>query len=141
MTELTGHCLCGHVRFEASGEITRVTACHCAQCRRQNGGGAFHSLEVKGEVNLTRADGLVWYKSSDWAERGFCKDCGSSLFWKLQSETAHFDISVGALDNTDGIALQAHIFTDQCGNYENIPTDIPHMTQAEVLAAFSGSDS
>ena len=138
---LSGQCLCGSVKFTATGEITRVTACHCQQCRRQNGGGAFHSLEIKGEIDLIEYATLSWFTSSDWAERGFCNQCGTSLFWKLKREGSHYDISLGALDDTSGIDLQAHIFADDKGSYETLSDDIPHMTGAEVLAAFSGSDS
>ena len=24
-----------------------------------------------------------WYRSSDWAERGFCNECGSQMFYRM----------------------------------------------------------
>ena len=35
------------------------------------------------QITWSGADNLATYTSSDWAERGFCKICGSSLFWRL----------------------------------------------------------
>jgi len=134
MTELKGKCLCGNVAFKAAGDVLRVSACYCGMCRTQNGGGAFHGAEFRGELILTRNDGLKWYDASDQARRGFCSDCGSSLFWQSNSDDAYFDVSLGALNNVSELELNAHIFVDSCAPYQIIPTNAPHLTEVDVLA-------
>lgn len=106
-------------------------------CRVQNGGGAFHGLEIHGELTVRVDDGLAWYAASDKAERGFCKICGATMFWRLNANTSKMDISLGVLDDTSGIKLDAHIFTDQCANYQTLPNDAPHYSEADCLAKYS----
>ena len=75
----SGQCLCGAVTF-AEGVESHVHACHCSMCRRERGPGmavAVKSVVFTGEANIER------YRSSQWAERGFCKTCGSNLFYLL----------------------------------------------------------
>lgn len=115
----------------------RTSACHCRMCRVQNGGGAFHGAEIQGELTLIRDKGLQWFAASDKAERGFCGTCGSSLFWRLMANPSFMDISLGALDDSFSVTLDAHIFTDDGGYYETIPANIPHLTAADVLAKYS----
>lgn len=140
MTRLSGQCLCGDVAFVAEGEITRTSACHCRMCRVQNGGGAFHSAEIQGELEITKDVSLKFFAASEKAERGFCSNCGSSLFWRLTAHPSFMDISLGALDDDSTLKLDAHIFTDDGGSYETIPTDVPHLTAAEVLAKYSNDN-
>ena len=137
MADLSGQCLCGQVVFEASGSITRTSACYCHMCRVQNGGGAFHSAEIQGELTLTKEDGLRWFSASEKAERGFCENCGSSLFWRLKANPAFMDISLGALDDTSHLTLDAHIFVDNCASYQTIPDGVAKLTEAECLAKYS----
>ena len=90
----SGRCLCGAVTFEATGVEKHVHACHCSMCRRWSGGPGLAvsvaSVDFQGEDNIER------YDSSDWAERGFCKTCGSNLFYLLKP--ARYIMQVGAFN-------------------------------------------
>jgi len=134
MTRLSGSCLCGDVAFDAVGEAKRVSACYCGMCRKQNGGGAFHGAELRGTLSLTKDDGLKWYESSTKARRGFCSNCGSSLFWQSTVDPAYFDVSLGTLDDLSELTLQAHIFVDDKAPYQTVPTNAPHFTRSDVQA-------
>ena len=134
MDELSGNCLCGSVRFTARGAIKRVSACYCGQCRKQNGGGPFYGAELQGELVLETKGALQWYASSKKATRGFCGRCGSSLFWQANDDAAFFDVSLGALDDSERLRLDAHIFVDYCPSYMTVDSTAPHLTEAEVLA-------
>lgn len=139
MAKLSGKCLCGGVAFEAIGGINRTSACYCKMCRVQNGGGAFHSAETEGELNFTKSESLRWYAASGKAERGFCQNCGSSLFWRLGANPAFMDISLGALDDISGVKLDAHIFVDNAAPYQIIPGGVARFTEAECLAKYNGA--
>ena len=132
--QLTGECLCGQVRFIASGELKRVSACYCGQCRRQNGGGPFYGVELQGELQIENEKPLQWYASSRKARRGFCGHCGSSLFWQANHNPSHFDVSIGALNDVDDLVLDAHIFVEHCPSYMTVDNSAPHLTEADVLA-------
>lgn len=132
--ELKGECLCGTIRFHAVGEMKRVSACYCRQCRIQNGGGPFFGAELKGDLNIEDSQALVWYASSEKARRAFCGCCGTSLFWQANDDKSFFDISLGVLDEALGLTLDAHIFVDSCPSYMIVPETAPHLTEADVLA-------
>lgn len=134
MVELSGHCLCGDVTFVATGEVLRVSACYCGMCRAQNGGGAFHGAELRGELIIENDTGLRWFEASNKAHRGFCGHCGSSLFWRSKSATSYYDVSLGALNDTSKLKLDAHIFVDDCADYQHIPDTAPHFIGADVHA-------
>ncbi|MEL6869407.1 MAG: GFA family protein [Pseudomonadota bacterium] len=134
MGTLKGQCLCERVRFSAEGEIRRISACYCSQCTRQNGGGPFYGVELEGSLTVEQGEALRWYDSSSKAKRGFCAHCGSSVFWQANDNPSLFDVSIGALNNTEQLRLDAHIFVDHCPSYLAVPDTAPHFTEADVLS-------
>jgi len=130
MNELSGQCLCGSVSFTVSGKINRVSACYCSQCRAQNGGGAFHGAEFSGQMTIHQKENLKWFNSSDKARRGFCTECGSSLFWQSKTNSQYFDVSLGAFSDDSLFELDAHIFVDSKAAYQDLPQNAPHFTES-----------
>ncbi|MCP5081590.1 MAG: GFA family protein [Alphaproteobacteria bacterium] len=118
MSEVTarGSCLCGGVRYQVTGPVQDVTACHCTQCRKQSGHYWASSGAADGDFELLSEEGLKWYRASDSAIRGFCATCGSALFWK-KNEQDRISFSAGSLDEHPGVTLAKHIFTDDKGDY------------------------
>ena len=86
---LEGHCLCGAVTLRAAINHSQVGACHCATCRRW-GGGPLLAIESDQPVAFDGAQQISVYASSDWAERGFCKECGTHLFYRLLEKNIKF---------------------------------------------------
>lgn len=84
----SGQCLCGAVKFTAYDVEPHYHACHCGTCRRWGGSPAMAVQCAKVEYQVE--DGLSWYQSSEWAERGYCRDCGSSLWKKSRWLAAAF---------------------------------------------------
>lgn len=116
---ITGGCLCGAVRFSATGARETVNFCHCSQCRRSSGHYWAATRAPLAEFTLSQGDGLTWYKSSDWAKRGFCNRCGASLFYQV-NDADHIGIAAGCVDNPSGLKPGKHIFTDSKGDYYDI---------------------
>lgn len=127
--EHTGHCLCGAVRFRTVGRLREVIACHCSQCRRQTG--HFYAatnvsddgLKVEGGENVT------WYRASGTAGRGFCRTCGSALFWKADGAD-YTSILAGAFDQPTGLKIGMHIFCADKGDYYEIDDGAPQYAQS-----------
>jgi hypothetical protein len=122
----SGGCLCGAVQFTAVQQNSDVGACHCGMCRRWTAG---PFLEVEDAENL----GV--YRSSEWAERCFCKKCGTPLFYRLISKNSHF-VSAETFDDRAGYALTSQIFIDEKPSYYEFANKTHNMTGAEVFAAF-----
>src|SRR5205823_2560703 len=76
-----GGCYCGAVRYELEGALTQVTYCHCSKCRKWHGHiGAYAAVDHAGFA-LVEQRGLKWHAVSKEVRRGFCAECGSSLFF------------------------------------------------------------
>lgn len=137
-TEIKGTCLCGTVEFdiELASPVTEMAVCHCSMCRKWLGGpmlaidsGVLKS--VKNESAITR------YESSEWAERGFCNKCGTSLFYYLKpADQYHFP--VGLLDSSVKFDFTHQIFIDEKPDYYSFANETKNMTGAEVFAQFEG---
>ena len=118
--DFSGQCLCGAVTFTGRWTDQSLKACHCGQCRRWSGhvwaAGTTDDLTITGEVR--------WFQSSDFAERGFCPLCGSSLFWRRQGSAA-IDVAGGAVDAPTGLHMDGHIFVQDQGDYYQIADALP----------------
>jgi hypothetical protein len=115
----SGSCLCGAVGYEVTGNLRNAVGCHCGQCRKTTGHYLAATAARHDAFRLTRDEGLAWYRSSDTAKRGFCRICGSTLFWQGDGRD-YIAIAAGSLDPPTGIRLEGHIFCDDKGDYYDI---------------------
>ena len=118
-----GGCLCGAVRYEARGRLRDVVNCHCGRCRRSHGHFAAYTEVAAADLALLEDRGLGWYPA-DGRERGFCRECGASLFWRGPGERS-ISIAAGTLDQPTGLRTVAHIFVDSKGDYYDLADDVP----------------
>jgi hypothetical protein len=131
MTELraTGGCLCGAVRYEVRGKLRDVVLCHCIECKRAHGSVGAYSSAYHEDFQLLRDGALRWIDSPESdhaAKRGFCAECGSSLFWQGR-DLPRVGIAAGTLDRPTGLRVAAHIYTHQAGDWDELPDDgLPH---------------
>lgn len=119
----TGQCLCGAIRYEVSGVLDDPHACHCGQCRRQSGHFVAGVGAKRADFKVTGEDKLEWYQSSALARRGFCRVCGSILFWDDGSDRV--GINMGSLDQPTGLKLERHIFVEDKADYYEIDDSLP----------------
>jgi hypothetical protein len=106
---LKGSCLCGAVGFKIDGRMRPIVACHCGQCRKQTSHFFAATNAESEDITFSETRGLTWFKSSDIAERGFCRECGSMLFWR-RSGSSTLSISAGSLDGETGLFICEHIY-------------------------------
>ena len=123
-TDYSGSCLCGGVAYTVAGELRPVDYCHCSQCRRTSGHFVAATACEPQQLTLTRDASLCWYESSPSAMRGFCKNCGSSLFWR-PAHGRHISIMAGTLDPPTGLEAVEHIFVADASDYYTIADGLP----------------
>lgn len=123
---IKGRCDCGAVSFEVETVRDTVTICHCGQCRRTSGHLWASTHAAYDSVQFTNDQGLEWYRSSDFASRGFCRNCGSSLFYRMNDE-AGVGIAAGCLDLPTGLTTGKHIFVKDKGDYYEIADNAPQI--------------
>lgn len=115
--QVTGSCLCGAVRFAIDGPMREVVYCHCPICRRAASNFVAYSACARDSLTIAGARKLKWYKSSASVRRGFCKECGSQLFWE-SAHKAEISVSAGSLDPPTGLRAGKHIHVEYAPDYE-----------------------
>ncbi len=127
-----GRCLCGQVQFEISGKLRNVVNCHCSKCRKFTGNyGAYTSVKVE-NLKITVDKALKWYKSptdeTPNVHRGFCSECGSSLFWHPK-ERPDIAVTAGSLEEPTGLKTIGHIWCSQLPDFYEISDALPRFEQ------------
>jgi hypothetical protein len=111
-------------------------------CRRWTGGPL---LSIgSSDVTWVGDDKITTFKSSDWAERGFCSVCGSALFYRVTAPGPHqgrVHIAFGTLDDQSGFDMNLEFFIDKKPEAYTLAGERKRLTEAEVFALFGGSES
>src|SRR5690242_21925758 len=121
----TGRCLCGAVRYEVHGPLRDVLICHCEECRRWHGHVSAFTAARREDLVVDDEREVRWTDSpaSDAdARRGFCGECGSSLFWDAPGRET-ISIAAGTLDDDSGLRVAGHIYVSQRADYDDLPDD------------------
>ena len=112
---LNGSCLCGGVKYEASGNLQRFYHCHCSRCRKSSGTGhATNLMLAEGRLVFTQGESeLQKYKvpEAEFFTRQFCRNCGSHIARYIPERNVVV-IPAGSLDCEPPILPQARIFWD-----------------------------
>ena len=102
---VTGGCLCGEIRYRITGPALDSCFCHCRMCQKFSGSPfTVGSIYATDTIFFTKGE-PKYYKSSPFAERGFCANCGSSLIYRPLTPPVSPDwegwtlIYTGSLDN------------------------------------------
>lgn len=124
----TGGCLCGAVTYKISGPLRPVIYCHCLQCRKTSG--HFVAATSVAREHICIEGGVTWFQSSKSARRGFCRTCGSNLFW--DGKGVNLSIFAGTLDDVDGLKAKGHIFVADKGAYYELTDGLPCAAQDDA---------
>lgn len=132
----SGSCLCGAVRYEVRGPLRPVVMCHCTQCRRMTGHFMAATAARRADFRLVSSAELAWYASSSEARRGFCAQCGSTLFWEAGGRD-YLSIAAGTLDDASGLSIACHIFVADKGHYYEITDSAPQIRDGAFSVSWS----
>lgn len=128
-------CLCGQTQIEASFDSYEIGTCHCSMCRKWSAG-PFMSLESKHKVNVSPAENVGVFVSSEWAERAFCKLCGSCLYYKLRGRE-HYYVPVDLFESLPEVKFTHQVFIDEKPEHYDFANETHNMTGAEIFAMFA----
>jgi hypothetical protein len=132
---LTGRCLCGAVTITAVMAQPGLSVCHCDMCRRHTSSMFIglapdqDSLKIEGPAKS--------FRSTDWAERGFCETCGSTLWYGTVHDGARY-LAAGLFENAGGSAPTVEYFSDKCPQGYRLQHDGKRLTKEETIAFFEG---
>ncbi|WP_298841212.1 GFA family protein [uncultured Roseobacter sp.] len=131
---LNGRCLCGAVTVTVQTENPRLRACHCDMCRRHTSG-AFFSVDTMPGTLVVEGPATS-FASSDWAERGFCGTCGSTLWYGTVHDGMRH-LAAGLFDNAAGGELKLEFYADRCPSGYSLAGDHRRLNTEETIAMFT----
>jgi hypothetical protein len=130
--------MCGAIRYRVDGPLRPIVMCHCEQCRRMTGHLLAATAAKRATFTLEGADSMAWYSASNAGRRGFCKHCGSTLFWD-GVDLDYISIVAGTLDNSDGLKIACHIFVAEKGGYYEIEDGATVISDGQFNVHFPAS--
>ena len=124
MTDLTGGCLCGAVRFEVTEPLVSAGYCHCTRCQRRTGTAASAQARiVPGSLRiLAGAEAVRVFEPPDGFPKAFCSSCGSAL-WSQSHDAEVMSVRLGAFNDDPGIRPSYRQFVAYAAPWEPIPDD------------------
>ena len=137
----TGHCLCGAVSFTARLEALNFGVCHCPMCRRWTGSALLGITVDMDDVEWQGTNAVGIYQSSAWAERAFCRFCGSAVYFRVTADTPYLgkiELPIGLFDDPSGLTMTNEIYIDHKPDSYAFAgaSDRRQMTRADCIAKF-----
>lgn len=102
--------------------------CHCEQCRKTSGHFVGATAVRPEQLVFKEQASLQWFRSSEFAQRGFCNTCGSSLFWK-PDHGRFVSVMAGSVDLPSRLTSNQHIYVDDAADYYSIDDGLPQQGQ------------
>ena len=121
----SGHCSCTAVSYTVDGPLRDVVNCHCDRCRRITG--HFMAATAAAIADITIADpntNLAWYEPTADVGYGFCRACGSTLFWRSADRPDVWSITAGSLDQPTGLTTTRALFVAEAGDYHRLDHEL-----------------
>ena len=112
MTDWTGGCACGAVRYRLASDPVDAGWCHCRTCQLNSGSPAmvFASVPVVDFIVTAGEDQIGRFASSDFGHRRFCTRCGTPLLMQEDDQPTMLDFSLATLDQPERVTPGFHIF-------------------------------
>lgn len=128
---MKGKCLCGSIELETA-DSNELGLCHCSMCRRWSGGPMF-AVHCSGSVDFN-GEPPTRYRSSDWAERGFCANCGTHLFYRIVPADEYI-LPAGLFQDVE-FRLTNEIFIDEKPGYYEFSNQTDKLTGQQVFEQY-----
>ncbi len=105
---ITGGCICGAIRYEATEPPPEVGYCHCRMCQKWTGNLFFPCVGFRSAAFRFTQGEPKFYQSSVWLERGFCANCGTPVCDRFLKGVDRVYASIGGLDHPEDWPPNGH---------------------------------
>lgn len=122
----TGRCECGGVCYSVTGPLRDVYNCHCQRCRRITGHHMAATAARRDQLTLLSEETLTWYAPDPTVAYGFCSRCGSTLFWRAESDPESVSIAAGTLDPPTGLRTTKAWWVAAASDYHEL---VPNLVE------------
>ena len=120
-----GQCFCGAVQIAVERPVAWVAHCHCSMCRRYHGAAFVTWFGVRHGHYRLNDEAVEWFRSSDSAERGRCRHCGSVLLFRSQRWPDELHIVLAAMTEPLGQEPQMHVYYGDKVDWLSVQTTLP----------------
>ncbi len=110
---ITGHCLCGAIRFAATASPLWQSHCHCESCRRATASPftSFFAI-ANGHWDWTGSPPAS-FASSPGVWRDFCPRCGTQMTYRATRFPDETHFYAATLDHPESYEPSGHVHTDE----------------------------
>ena len=136
----SGGCLCGAVRYEATAAPMRCMICHCEQCRKHSGAPCLSFVHFPTEAIVWLGNEPTRYRSSTYAERGFCGTCGSTVSMHEDVLADRVQIALGSLDEPGRVTPDDQVWTKSRIAWFEIDDDLPRFDESSSVVPSKSGD-
>ncbi len=113
MSEESGGCSCGKIRFAVTGEPLWVAHCHCRDCRGSTSSAFATYAGFKKQGVTWSGDQPTGFASTPGAKRAFCGSCGTPLYFVSDRWPEEIHLFVAAFDAPEQFTPQAHVYAGE----------------------------
>lgn len=129
MTTRRASCSCGRLSATTKGEPVRISICHCLDCQRRTGSvfgeqARFAATEVEIEGESSK-----WTRTADSGNLitfHFCPICGSTVYYRPESEPDLIAIAVGAFADPSFPRPGVSVYESRRHTWVAVPADLAH---------------
>ena len=120
-----GGCLCGALRYRSTAAPVRGVICHCSMCRKHSGAPILVFVHFPIEAFAWIKGEPTRYRSSQYAERGFCPKCGSTLSMHEEVLGDRVQVTLGSLDEPNRAKIDDHVWTEDRIAWFEVKDELP----------------
>jgi hypothetical protein len=108
---VSGSCFCGKLKFHYDLPSKYSAHCHCDDCRRAHGSAYVTWVGINAEqFHLDESETLKWHGTLETGRRGFCVECGSTLFFESKAWAGDMAVTRASIEGQIDIQPGAHAF-------------------------------
>lgn len=125
MSDLSGRCLCGRIKFSTPGPILWSGICHCDSCRRATASPCTAFFGVTRDSIQWTGHPAVHETSGGTVQRLYCKDCGTQIAYRADFWPDENHFYMANLANPEAVKPQAHYHWGEKLSWLAINDDLP----------------
>jgi len=124
-----GQCYCGAVQIQVTLPVSWVAHCHCSQCRRCHGAAFVTWFGVPHGRYTLNESAVSWFRSSEAAERGRCRECGTPMLFRSRRWPDELHVALAVMRDPIGQPPSMHVYyADRVAWVPLQPTEPCHAT-------------
>ncbi len=128
---ITGGCMCGAIRYEATEPPQKAGYCHCRMCQKATGNLFYPYAAFRSDAFRFTQGEPKFYKSSAWLERIFCANCGTQVADRYLKGSDRVFATIGSLDHPEDWPPSNHFGVESQIPWLTIDDDLPRMRTEE----------